>query len=151
MENEFNKLTLEKIEDALRTMLSPYRKYTDMMVFGFMPLIQHNDIVWIVTGDITQDGKRIILIKPGSKVHKVIKELEQREHIHFDRLNEATMKLLNSKIACVFSDEDGVIKTFEYEPMFFPYPFDYDAWAKTQTRFTPGAKNEMEQKYGDSY
>jgi hypothetical protein len=119
-----NTLTPEKILDALRKAFKEHYKYTHMFCIGFIDTAYYHEdsenTVWVATDKAPkQNGKKFVLMKAGSRFHKYLLDLEEKEDIYFERLNDDTMRKINSVSLVSFTNEDGSFHNiFKYEPNF---------------------------------
>ena len=111
---EWPQLTLKDIEDAIRKISSPYRKYTYSVAIGFCSILGEGEIS-VLNDMYKYKDKRIMLIKAGGRVHEMIKKIENDDDIHFERLDKEANYEMWNKLHLYLTDEDGNIQVPPYE------------------------------------
>lgn len=89
----YTTLTQEQIVDALRKIFKEHLKLTYALMLGFAADLPDDTI--LVSEDRVKDEKKVVFMKPGSKIHQVFLDLEKAEDIHFERVsNEIYFKFI---------------------------------------------------------
>ena len=80
----YSTLTPEQLNDALRKIFKEHLKLTYAFMLGFATDLSE-DTILVSDGEI-KDHKKVIFMKPGSRIHQVFLDLEKAEDIHFERV-----------------------------------------------------------------
>lgn len=111
-------MTREKLLGMLKKICKEHFKFTYMFVIGFVMV--DDEHVYLAKKE-RQNGKKILLMKAGGKMHEYFKTIEREEDITFERVNEETRKKIRYVI---FTDEDGNMMELPLELKPIPYEKD---------------------------
>ena len=117
-----NNITLEDIMSVCKKLIKEHKKYTYSFCIGFIDITflkeDGDSTVWVSTKYAPkQNGKPWVLMKAGSLIHKKLLKIEDEEDIHFERLNDDTMRKIQERTLLTFTNEDETYHDlFKYEP-----------------------------------
>ena len=126
IDSSYPRITIEEIEDAINKAVKEHRKYTYMLCIGFVSRddVDDNNILVVKHEAYSQNNKTIVLTKAGSRFHKYIREIEDKEDIRFERLTDETMRRIQINCKIIFTDESGSFKNLhDCAPKFVTIPF----------------------------
>lgn len=119
MENHYNAITFEDIQNALNKMYKATNKlkYEGRCYLAFVSVIwADKKTVHVLRGDYSINGKPVLLLQLGGTVHKNILEAEKEYGIHLDRITQEMAQKLYQKLPIDYIDEDGKPFELKLEP-----------------------------------
>lgn len=134
IDSSYPRITIEEIEDAINKAVKEHQKYTHMLCIGFVSRddVDDNNILVVEHKAYNQNGKTIVLTKAGSRFHRHIREIEDKEDIQFERLTDEMMRRIQINCKIIFTDESGEFKNLyedTIEPIRIPIPETYKGTA----------------------
>lgn len=134
IDSSYPHITMEQIEDAIKKAFKEHQKYTYMLCIGFVSRddVDDNNILVVEHKAYNQNGNTIVLTKAGSRFHKYIREIEDKEDIQFERLTDEMMRRIQINCKIIFTDESGEFKNLyedTTEPIRIPIPETYKGTA----------------------
>ena len=115
---DYGKLTYEDIVNVVEKICKPHYKVMSSFAIGFSYSVPI-DTIWVITEEMKYNGKRILLMFPDGKAHKIFKEIEEKEDFKLEQISGNIVDEISKKIMISLWDQNGNILS---------YPFTDDIW-----------------------